>query len=45
LEERRKVKSAAYYEKKKALVGKQAQAKKTVKVDSKITKQLAGYGY
>jgi large subunit ribosomal protein L13Ae len=45
LEERRKVKSAAYYERKKAVRKQLDQAKKTVKVDSKVTKQLASYGY
>ncbi|KAK7631644.1 60S ribosomal protein L16-B [Phyllosticta citricarpa] len=45
LEERRKVKSAAYYERKKALRKQLSDAKKTAKVDDKIKTQLAEYGY
>jgi large subunit ribosomal protein L13Ae len=45
LEERRKVKSAAYYERKNAAHKQLLQAKKTVKVDKKVTKQLESYGY
>ncbi|KAK7619786.1 AMP dependent synthetase and ligase [Phyllosticta paracitricarpa] len=41
LEERRKVKSAAYYERKKALRKQLSDAKKTAKVDDKIKTQLA----
>jgi large subunit ribosomal protein L13Ae len=45
LEERRKVKSAAYYERKKVAKRQLAQAQKSAKVDSKTKKQLASYGY
>ncbi|KKA25484.1 60S ribosomal protein L16 [Rasamsonia emersonii CBS 393.64] len=45
LEERRKVKSAAYYERKKAARRLLAQAQKTANVDEKIKSQLAEYGY
>ena len=45
LEERRKVKSAAYYERKKATRRQLAQAYKTAPVDSKTKTQLAEYGY
>jgi large subunit ribosomal protein L13Ae len=45
LEERRKVKSAAYYERKKVLSKHQSDAQKKTKVDGKITKQLHSYGY
>ena len=45
LEERRKVKGQAYYERKKAARRNLAEAKKTAKVDDKVKKQLAEYGY
>jgi large subunit ribosomal protein L13Ae len=45
LEERRKVKGAAYYERKKAARRQLAQAKNDANVDSKIKTQLAEYGY
>lgn len=45
LEERRKANSAAYYEKKKQARRQLAQAKKDAKVDTKVTEQLAQYGY
>ncbi|KAG8534046.1 60S ribosomal protein L16 [Bacidia gigantensis] len=45
LEEKRKVKSAAYYELKKAMRRQLAEAQKNVKVDDKTKKQLEKYGY
>jgi len=45
LEERRKVKGKAYYERKKALTRQIAEARKTATVESKTKKQLAEYGY
>jgi large subunit ribosomal protein L13Ae len=45
LEERRKVKGAAYYERKKAARKHLMQASKDAKVDKKTTGQLAEYGY
>lgn len=45
LEERRKVKGAAYYERKKVARRQLAEAQKTAKVDDKVKEQLAGYGY
>jgi large subunit ribosomal protein L13Ae len=45
LEERRKVKGAAYYERKKAARRNLAEAQKTAKVDGKVKEQLAEYGY
>jgi len=45
LEERRKVKGAAYYERKKAARRQLADAQKSAKVDSKTKKQLAELGY
>jgi hypothetical protein len=45
LEERRKVKSAAYYERKKVVRKQLVDAQKSAKVDSKTKKQLAEYGY
>ncbi|KAF4307923.1 Ribosomal protein L13 eukaryotic/archaeal [Botryosphaeria dothidea] len=45
LEERRKVKGAAYYERKKALRRSLAEAQKTAKVNEKVKTQLAEYGY
>lgn len=45
LEERRKVKSSAYYERKKAIRRQLAQAQKTAKVDDKVKSQLAELGY
>lgn len=44
LEERRKVKGAAYYERKKAARRQLAEAQKTSS-DSKATKELAKLGY
>ena len=45
LEERRKVKGAAYYERKRAARRQLSEALKTAKVDDKVKKQLAQYGY
>jgi len=45
LEERRKVKSAAYYARKKAAVRQLSDAKKSAKVDEKTKTQLAEFGY
>jgi large subunit ribosomal protein L13Ae len=45
LEERRKAKSAAYYERKKIVAKRLQDAKKTANVDSKITEALTAYGY
>ncbi|OQO03291.1 60S ribosomal protein L16 [Cryoendolithus antarcticus] len=45
LEERRKVKGAAYYERKKALTRQLVDAKKNATVDDKVAKQLEGLGY
>lgn len=45
LEERRKVKGAAYYERKKAARRQLAEAKKTANVDDKVKSKLAEYGY
>jgi len=45
LEERRKVKGLAYYEKKKAASKSLADAKKSAAANSKVTAQLAEYGY
>lgn len=45
LEERRKVKGAAYYARKKAARKQLSDAQKSAKVDGKTKKQLAEYGY
>jgi large subunit ribosomal protein L13Ae len=45
LEERRKVKSAAYYERKKVARRQLAEAQKSADADPKTKKQLASYGY
>jgi hypothetical protein len=45
LEERRKVKGAAYYERKKAARRQLAEAQKTAKVDGNVQSQLAEFGY
>ncbi|KAK9775625.1 putative Ribosomal protein L13 [Seiridium cardinale] len=45
LEERRKAKGAAYYERKKLAQRQLSDAKKNAKVDSKTSKALAGFGY
>ena len=45
LEERRKVKGAAYYERKKAIRRQLSEAQKTAKVDEKTKTQLEEYGY
>lgn len=45
LEERRKVKGAAYYERKKAARRQLAQAQKSANVDQKVKEKLAEYGY
>ncbi|MCJ1365116.1 60S ribosomal protein L16B [Acarospora aff. strigata] len=45
LEERRKVKGAAYYERKKAARRQLVEAQKNAQVDEKTKKQLAEYGY
>jgi large subunit ribosomal protein L13Ae len=45
LEERRKVKGAAYYERKKAVRRQMAEAKKTANVNSETKEELASLGY
>lgn len=45
LEERRKVKGKAYYERKRALRASAAKAAKTAKVNPETKKQLAALGY
>jgi large subunit ribosomal protein L13Ae len=45
LEERRKVKGAAYYARKKAARRQLADAQKNAKVDTKTQQQLAEFGY
>jgi large subunit ribosomal protein L13Ae len=45
LEEKRKVKGAAYYARKKEARRQLGQAKKEAKVDAKTKKQLEEYGY
>lgn len=45
LEERRKVKSVAYYERKKAARRQLAEATKSGSVDENTKKELAKYGY
>lgn len=45
MEERRKVKGLAYYERKKIARRHLAKAQSTAKVDEKIKSQLADYGY
>ena len=45
LEERRKVKGAAYYERKKAARRQLSEAQKNAKVDDKTKAQLAEFGY
>ena len=45
LEERRKVKGSAYYERKRALQKKLIDAKKSAPIDSKVKEELAQYGY
>lgn len=45
LEERRKVKSKAYYERKKAARRGLAKAEQSANVNSKTKSQLAEYGY
>jgi len=45
LEERRKVKGAAYYARKKAARRQLADAQKSAKVDEKTKEQLASLGY
>ena len=45
LEERRKVKGTAYYERKKAARRQLTEAQKSAKVDDKTKTQLAEYGY
>ena len=45
LEERRKAKGAAYYERKKLAQRQLSEAKKNAKVDSKTADALASYGY
>lgn len=45
MEERRKVKGAAYYERKKVARRHLTEAQKNAKVDDKTKKQLAEYGY
>ena len=45
LEERRKVKGAAYYERKKAIRKQLSEAQKSATVDEKTKSQLAEFGY
>lgn len=45
LEERRKVKGAAYYERKKAAKRQLVLAQRDAKIDEKTKAQLADYGY
>ncbi|KAK7953161.1 60S ribosomal protein L16 [Apiospora saccharicola] len=45
LEERRKAKSAAYYERKKLAQRQLSEAKKNAKVDNKTTEALTNFGY
>lgn len=45
LEERRKAKALAFYERKKAAARQLSAAKKSAKVDKKTVKALAAYGY
>jgi large subunit ribosomal protein L13Ae len=45
LEERRKAKGAAYYERKKIATRQLTDAKKNAKVDKKTAKALEAYGY
>lgn len=45
LEEKRKVKGAAYYARKKEATRQLAQAKKEAKVNEKVKSELAQYGY
>jgi large subunit ribosomal protein L13Ae len=45
LEERRKAKATAYYERKKLADRQLTEAKKSAKVDTKTAKALAAYGY
>ncbi len=45
LEERRKVKGQAYYERKKAMRKMLADSKKSANVDDKTKQQLESYGY
>jgi large subunit ribosomal protein L13Ae len=45
LEERRKIKSAAYYERKKVARRQLTEAQKTANVDDKTKKELAELGY
>lgn len=45
LEERRKAKGAAYYERKKLALRQLSEAKKNAKVDTKTTKALESFGY
>ena len=45
LEERRKAKGAAYYERKKVAARQLTEAKKNAKVDTKTAKALESFGY
>ena len=45
LEERRKAKGAAYYERKKLAARQLSEAKKTAKVDTKTAQALEAFGY
>lgn len=45
LEERRKAKGAAYYERKKVAARQLSEAKKNAKVDPKTAKALEAFGY
>ena len=45
LEERRKAKGAAYYERKRVALRQLSDAKKNAKVDTKTTQALEAFGY
>ena len=45
LEERRKAKDTAYYERKKLALRQQSEAKKNASVDAKTEEALKAYGY
>ena len=45
LEERRKAKGTAYYERKKLALRQQSEAKKNANVDAKTEEALKAYGY
>lgn len=45
LEERRKAKAGAYYERKKLVARQRSESKKTANVDKKTAETLQAYGY